>query len=152
MSSADLIASEVAALEDPRLSVKRVVRRGDWGQAEKFEAALDASSEYVGFPNDDAYYCPRYLELMVIAAEHGHADLVYCDWVSDRNLGRPYAPFTVAPRVGHVDVGGFLVRRSVLLEDGWTDRGPIGDGLLVERLVAKGVRHVRVPATLFVKN
>lgn len=153
------VASEIIReLGDARVGWYPVQRREDWGQAEKFAAAERATSEWVGFPQDDAYYCPRYFELMLAAAHdyqtHGArlTDLVYCDWVSDRNLGRPYAPFTVAPRVGHIDVGGFLVRRETLIAHGWPDKGPTGDGLLIESLVKSGVRHVRVPACLYTKN
>lgn len=134
-----------------RLSYRRVVRHGDWGQTEKFAAVAAARGEFVGFPNDDAYYCPAYLERMVQMARE--ADLVYCDWVSCSDLGRDtYVPMVAAPVVGHVDVGGFLVRRSVLLAHGWPDRGPTGDGLLIESLVRSGARHQRVPGCLYVKN
>ncbi len=134
-----------------RLSYHRVVRRGDWGQAEKFVAAGLARGEFVGFPNDDAYYCPAYVERMMRWSSE--ADLLYCDWVSRSDLGRDtYVPMTGAPIVGHIDVGGFLVRRSVLLAHGWPDRGPTGDGALVESLVRAGARPLRVPGCLYVKN
>lgn len=143
---------EVEALGDPRITWQKVPRRGDWGQAEKYRAACAASAVYVGVPNDDAYYCPRYLELMVDALQRDGADLAYCDWVSAADAGAPYIPYRAEPVTGRIDVGGFLVRRELLAAHGWPDRGPTGDGALIESLVRRGARHVRVPAVLYTKN
>ena len=99
----------------------------------------------MGFPNDDAYYTPEYIEKMLQAAEKGRADLVCCDWVCDR-------AYTGRPKVGQIDVGGFLVKRDLMLRHGWPDRGPTGDGKLVESLVAHGAKAVRMPDIAYVKN
>jgi hypothetical protein len=133
---------------DARVVAKRVEYVGDWGQTVKYREAIACEEEYVGFPNDDAYYVPIYLERMVRALDAGY-DLVYCDWVWDQ---AGYQPVTVQPRVGCVDVGGFLVRRSVLQAVGWEDRSYEGDGLLVERIVNAGYTHARVQGLLYVKN
>lgn len=143
---------EVALAHDARLEWRQVPYRGDWGQGEKFAAAQSVQAEFVGVPNDDSYYCPRYLELMMAHAVAERADLVYCDWVSAWDAGRPYIPYTARPQIGQIDVGGFLVRRTLLLSHGWPDRGPTGDGVLVESLVRHGARVAHVPATLYVKN
>lgn len=137
---------------NPRVIWRKVARVGDWGQTVKFEAAQRARAEWVGFPNDDAYYCPRYLELMLQHAQTHDADLVYCDWVSASDMGVPYVAYYAHPSIGLIDVGGFLVKRDVLVRHGWPDRGPTGDGQLIASLVASGVRHVRVPHVLYVKN
>lgn len=141
---------DVIAKADERMTWEPVPRRGDWGQTEKFAAAERATTEFVAFPNDDAYYCQQFVELM-LAASVGQ-DLVYCDWVSAKDMGIPYVAYRVEPIVGRIDVGGFIVRRTLLVAHGWPDKGPTGDGLLIESLVAKGARHVRVPAILMVKN
>ena len=138
---------------DPRIRHHLVPRRGDWGQAVKYQAAVDCASTWVGFPNDDAYYCPRYLELMLQRATETRAELVYCDWVSAADaVGMPYTRYQGVPQIGQIDVGGFLVKRDVLVTHGWPDRGPTGDGVLIESLIRNGVSHVRVPAVCYVKN
>ncbi len=136
-------------LGDCRVRVKRVPRRGDWGYREKQAAALDmAIGSAVMFPPDDAYYAPVALEVMGAEIARG-ADLVLCGWLY-RLFG--YQPMPPNPRVGHVDVGGFMVRRSTFLEHGWPDGSQTADGRFVERLVASGVRVVTCPGVLYVQN
>lgn len=138
---------------DHRITRHVVPRLGDWGQAEKMRHVAAVAGDFVGFPNDDAYYCPLYLELMLEAVDRASLDLVYCDWVSASDFGRhTYVGYEAQPRTGYIDVGGFLVRRSLLEVHGWPDRGPTGDGHLIEGLVRAGVRHARVPRLLYVKN
>lgn len=137
---------------DPRIRRDQVHDWRDWGQTEKARAVDRVAGTYVGFPNDDAYYAPRYLELMLAAAAAAVADLVICDWVSAGDAGQPYARYFAATATGHIDVGGFLVRRSLMQTHGWPDRGPTGDGALVESLVRQGARVAKVPAVLYVKN
>lgn len=143
------VLSETGWDRDNRIAIELVDRFDDWGQTAKWRESLDSDEECLGFPADDAYYAPVYLERMVAALDAGN-DLVYCDWVYDANGYQPVMP--VEPRVGLIDVGGFLVRRSVLLDVGWDDRGHEGDGKLVERIVANGYKHARVPGLLYVKN
>lgn len=147
-----VVAAAVDRAGDSRISWRRVPRRGDWGQMEKWTATAGARGDWVGFPNDDAYYCPRYLELMLARGEAAGAELVFCNWVSAADGPLAYSPYVGWPRTGHIDVGGFLVRRARLLSHGWPDRGPTGDGALVEGLVRSGAAPCHVPATLYVKN
>ena len=133
---------------DDRILCDVVKRVGDWGQTAKWEAAMQSTEEYLGFPADDAYYAPVYLERMVAALDAGN-DLVYCDWVYNQP---GYVAVAGTPQVGLIDVGGFLVRRSVLEKVGWENRSHEGDGILVEKIVAQGYKHARVPGLLYTKN
>lgn len=134
-----------------RVTVMRVPRQGDWGQTEKEAAARSprVTGDVLMFPADDAYYVPIALERLVRALEHG-ADLALCGWVYDLMGYRPMPP---TPAIGHVDVGGFAVRRSTFLAHGWPSKGQTGDGELVVSLASTpGVRVALVPETLYVKN
>ena len=144
----DACLDAASAVGDPRIRALSVDREGDWGMAAK-QAAVDvARGELLAFPNDDAYYCPVYLAQMVAMIDTG-VELAYCDWVFDK-FG--YAPYVARPRVGFVDVGGFVVsKRAFLAVGGFADRGQTGDGQLVERLAAT-VRHARVPGFFYTKN
>lgn len=127
----------------------KVPRTGDWGQTAKFEACRDrAHSLCVGFPNDDAYYAPVYVERMLQAIEGGY-DIAACDWIFDQ---QGYLSYTPKPQTGWIDVGGFVVRRQLVVDDGWIDRTHEGDGRLVERLVARGARFAAVRGHYYVKN
>lgn len=136
-------------VRDARVRVMRVERRGDWGQSAKEHAAESrATGDAVMFPNDDAYYVPIALAAMVRQLEAG-ADLVLCGWLYDL-MG--YVPMPPRPAVGHVDVGGFMVRRTTFLAHGWPSKAQTGDGELVLSLIAAGARVATCPGTLYVKN
>lgn len=139
-----------AAMQDPRITAYRVERHGDWGQTAKAGAIPLTRGLFLGFPNDDAYYAPRYIESLLEASLRHSWDLVYCDWVFDQH---GYRVMEGRPQVGHIDVGGFLVRRSVF-ERGieWAFRGQTGDGVLVESIVSAGHAHGKAPGVLYVKN
>jgi hypothetical protein len=144
------VTHHVSSLKhDKRIVVRRVERHGDWGYHEKAKAARElASGEALMFPQDDSYYTPTALARLSAEIERG-ADLALCGWLYDL-FG--YLPMPPNPRVGHVDVGGFMVRRSTFLEHGWPDGTQTADGLFIERLVASGVRTALCQGTLFVRN
>lgn len=121
---------------------------GDWHQSARIKGAAVARGAWLGFPPDDAYYCPRYLEWMVAAGVSQGWGLVYCDWIYD---GMGYQWHQAQPFVGQVDVGGFLVRRDVYDAVGWPWRDHEGDGKFVAACAAYGA-HGRVSHTLYVKN
>ncbi len=113
-----------------------------------------AAGEYLCFPSDDGYYCPRFLELML---KHGDgADVIYCDCIWD---GRGYGPgeecihLDTAPVCGKIDKGGFLVKRSAFKEF----KGPFGmdrgaDGWLIEDLVKSRATFKKVGITAWAHN
>lgn len=145
---------EVEALGETRVYWEPVPRVGDVGQSMKMAYTRFARGEFVCVPNDDAYYVPSFIDQMLWTARAFDYDLVYCDWLwNAADQTTPYRHVPVAPVFSRIDVGGFLVKREALIEDGWTWRGEGGDGLLVERLAAK-VKHGAVPNhhILYVKN
>lgn len=132
-----------------KLSVTLVDRVGDWGQTVKLAAVQRARGKYLAFPNDDAYYCPRFVEVMLQFADDMRFDLVYCDWVFDKY---GYMTYKGAPQVGMLDVGGFIVNRDWVHEGTWDAKDDTGDGKMIEKIVRLGAQHVRCPHTLYVKN
>lgn len=133
---------------EARITVERVGRVGDWGQTAKEAAASRVAGDVLLFPADDAYYVPTALASFVTALENG--DLALCGWLYDL-FG--YAPMPPVPAVGHVDVGGFAVRRDTFLAHGWPVKGQTGDGELVLGLLRDGrARLVTCPGVLYVKN
>lgn len=127
----------------------RVPRHGDWGQTEKERAARElATGDVLLFPPDDAYYVPSALARITTAM--ADADLVLFGWLYG---GQGYRPMPPVPAVGHVDVGGFAVRRSTFLAHGWPSKAQTGDGELVVSLAqTPGVRLALVPDILYVQN
>jgi len=131
-----------------RVRLWSVERIGDWGQAAKEMAGQSlAQGDVLMFPADDAYYVPTALTRMVEAIEAG-SDLALCGWLYDL-FG--YAPMPPTPAVGHVDVGGFAVRRATFLEHGWPSKGQTGDGELVVSLASR-YKVARLPEVLYAKS
>ena len=111
------------------------------------QGAQLACGEYLCFPSDDNYYVPRFLETMLQSA----ADLIYCDCIYD-GYGVEYAPMNVAPKLGEIDKGGFLIRREKFPGFREALPGSPADGWLVEQLVRDGATHAKAPGYLWVHN
>lgn len=126
------------------------VRAGQFGHPHRQPAAASlADCPIVGFSNGDNYYAPVFLEALVHEIAARKADLAYCDMVHSHQL---WKPVTTKPTRGKIDVGGFLVRRSLVEQTPWTDYTFSGDGRYVEALVRKCRRVAKVPGCLFVHN
>jgi len=146
--------AEVEALGETRVFWEGVPKVGDVGQSMKMAYTRFARGEFVCLPNDDAYYVPPFIGQMLWTAKAHGWDLVYCGWLFNAaDNTTPYRPMPGVPAFGRIDVGGFIVKREALIEDGWSDRGEGGDGHLVERICARRP-HGAVPANhiLYVKN
>jgi hypothetical protein len=130
-----------------RVRYLRVADNRDWGYAAKYSAAASlANGEALIFPQDDSYYVPTAFATMVESLKRGN-DLALCGWLYDL-FG--YAPMPPNPQIGHVDIGGFMVRKSVFLETGWPNGSQTADGQFVEHMAAtkkvgacEGVLYVR---------
>jgi hypothetical protein len=112
-------------------------------------AATDG--EWLGFPNCDSYYCPWYLERMLAEATAQSWELVYCDLVAGTANG--HWPMQTRPVRCCVDKTCFLVKREWFKGfDHTPEAYPMADGLLLEDLVTRGIRHGRLGQTLVVHN
>ena len=108
-------------------------------------------SEWLCFPNDDSYYCPWFLERMLRAAEANQWDLVYCDFVAGSALG--HWTMQSSPRLCCIDKTCFILKREWFRGFPATaENYPQADGLMIEDLVKRGIRHGRVPEVLCVHN
>jgi glycosyltransferase involved in cell wall biosynthesis len=139
----------VATINDDRIQHVPCDRFNDWGQSVKRIGAEMSQGAVLGFPNDDAYYTPTYLERMAGTLKRDKLGLVYCDWLFDI-MG--YVPWCAQPVVGHIDVGGFLVTREAMKHVPWTGAHQTADGEWVQAMVAAGIRHGKAPGVLYVKN
>ena len=108
--------------------------------------------EWLSFPSDDSYYCPWFAERMLRAAEKNSWDLVYCDIVMGGSGGHHL--LEARPKLCCIDKTNFLLRRSWFqgFPQGHGDSYPQADGLMIEELVSRGIRHGRVPEVMCVHN
>jgi glycosyltransferase involved in cell wall biosynthesis len=112
----------------------------------------DSTGAWLCLPNDDSYYCPWFAERMLAAAERENWELVYSDIVMGGAGG--HYPMQCSPRLCCIDKTNFIVKRSRW--NGWVNATGAGyaqaDGHTVMDLVARGIRHGRVPELLVVHN
>lgn len=136
------------------------VRHNDYGHSLRHRAIMECDSTYVLSTNDDNYYVPHFVELMLGAAERDRLDLVLCDMVhSHRDAGgrrgEAYSPFPTWPRGYVSDIGCFIARTTVAQSVGFRDRGFDGDATYINDIMALGpgrVRWGKLNQTLFVHN
>ena len=111
------------------------------------------TGEWLCYPNDDSYYAPWFAERMLKLAEDHNLEFVYCDLVHGRPDIAHYA-LNCQPHACAIDKTNFIYKRS------WYQPFPhqfdgqygVADGLLVNDLVARGIRHGKLPQLLVVHN
>ncbi len=133
------------------------IRHDDYGHSLRAEAIRDCDADYILLTNDDNYYVPKFVELMLGAARSRDLDLVLCDMVHshERPGGRPvssYAAFPTHPSPGNSDIGCFIVRADRARRVGFRDKRAIGDATYIADLMALGLRWGKIEKILFVHN
>lgn len=111
--------------------------------------------EWLCFPSDDSLYLPPFQETLLKHADVNGWDLVFPEMLYDRRIHGKYAVINSRPSVGGIDKTGFMIRRSVW--PGWPGKNEtLGasccDGVLVEQMVASGVKWGKVEEILCVHN
>lgn len=134
-------------------------RYNDWGHSLRDMGIGLADTEYILITNDDNYYAPKFLELMLPDMKAKQADIAMCNMIhSHHNPGlRPqpsYMPFDTRPERGSLDMGCFITRTALAQQVGFRDKGHDGDATYFEDLVkaAGNARLLKVDRTLFVHN
>ncbi len=134
---------------DPRRVrlVETPERQGAWGHHRRREFALNPAADFVGFSNDDNYYCPVYFEELLHALSGG-AGLAYCDMVHSH---RGWAVIRARPERGFMDVGNWLCRQGLVRDTPWTDFSFAADWRYFKKVSDKA-KPVHVPGAFFVHN
>lgn len=150
-------------IADPRITYSNVSSRtyiGDtpnasghkWSVYKATEAGVDQTEGgWLCFPSDDTYVVPWFLERMLAEATAQAWELVYCDLIAGSANG--HWPMQVRPLRCCIDKTCFLLRREWFKGfDHSPEAYAQADGLLVEDLVARGIRHGRLGQCLCVHN
>jgi hypothetical protein len=146
------IQNLIEMVDDDRITYYSSPRHhGDWHQTVKKRRANTANGIMLCFPNDDVYYAPTFVEMVMYSVRAYGWDLVYCDWL---NPEFGYTVHGAAPAVGHIDVGGFAVSERVWhqTKEFWQCGSQTADGEYIEAVVRAGFRHGKTPGVLYVKN
>ena len=111
------------------------------------------TASWLNFPNCDSYFVPWFVERMLKSAEENNAEFVYCDFVQGRPDMRHHF-FDSYPCGGRIDKTNFIMKRE-WFPDEWPGKIHVygmADGVLVNELVAKGIKICKLPELLVVHN
>lgn len=148
------LSRDVYALHEPGkvevvCTTERKKQFGHPNRQDAIERLLSTGCEWIGLTNDDNYYVPVYLEWMLAEAQAKQADFVYCDCVHSH---KTWKPLPALPKRGHIDLGSFLVRKSLVEKIKFDKFTFAGDWDYISRLLAASKRFAHVAGTLFVHN
>lgn len=108
--------------------------------------------DYVLITNDDNYYVPAFVGMMLGAAVE-NTGIIYCDTIHS------YFGYTVHKsqlRRLHIDMGAFIVPYLIAKEIGFNDRHHSADGTYAEKCnqlcVIKNLKNVYIEKPLFIHN
>jgi hypothetical protein len=99
------------------------------------------TAPYLVFPNCDSYYTPHFAQHALVLAESGSFELLICNFVQGRP-DMPYFFFDAHPEACRCDKTAYLIKREWFPEEwpGKVTQYGVADGILVNELVAKGIR------------
>jgi GT2 family glycosyltransferase len=110
------------------------------------------SGDYVLITNDDNYYVPLFIEIMLEMC-NPKVGFVFCNTV--HNYMR-YDVLQTQIRVGRIDMGSFIVRVDVAKAVGFNHTVEVADGIYAEECAAecrkRGLMIVGIPKPLFIHN
>ena len=135
---------------DPKIKlIETEERKGNWGMFHRhFYATIEPFPDWILFTNDDNYYTPQAIELMLSCAYKNNSKMVLCDMIHSHWL---WSYFETAPHSGRCDMGSFMTEFNLVRETEWDNFGFSADGEYVNKL-AKKTNPVKFPKCLFVHN
>jgi glycosyltransferase involved in cell wall biosynthesis len=131
---------------DPRIGIRSLYTATEIG-------VEMTTGEWLCYPNDDSYYCPWFAERMLAHAEANNLEFVYSNII----IGRPdIAHYTLdcQPWACAIDKTCYMFKREWFqpFPDQFIGQYGVSDGLLVNALTARGIRHGKLPQVLVVHN
>ena len=134
-------------------------RHNDYGHSLREIGIQMVQTPFLLLTNDDNYYCPIFVEKMLLALREHQADLVLCDMIHSHNnpgghIQPPYSLLKTAPEPGSIDIGCFIVKTALAKEVGFRDKGHDGDATFFLDLLRTNpsARIAKVNQVLFVHN
>lgn len=115
-----------------------------------------AKGKFLCFPSEEDYYTPVFGEKLLSHAKKFNLQFVYCDCLMDSRYFGSYEVLRAQPILGHIDKGGFLIKRELF--KGWPktpDRAIAAgcDGMLAEQIKnKKTVPYGKISDILWVHN
>lgn len=152
----DGIASFIYSLKDKRISFYNTQAvNGYWGHPNRrlmLEQTKGDPGDYVLITNDDNQYVKSFWEIL---RRHCGPDtgMVYCNTVHNYF---DYEILNTEIRVGHIDMGSFIVRLDVAQKVGFNHTAEVADGFYAEECAAecrsRNMKVIPVKKALFIHN
>lgn len=122
---------------------------GLWGFPHRHPTALlEPQADYCMWTNEDNYYTPDFLKIMLHTAIKQNSGMIFCNMIHSHYGWRV---FNTRIAVGGIDMGAFIARMDLVRGTPWTDFNPCADGYYAEKIAAK-TNPVKVDNFLFVHN
>ena len=140
----------------PIFGMHKEPERGTLGLLAKDEGVKFAIGEYVSFPCEDTYYAPTFLEKIQEGYRKSNVDFVYCDFLM---YNSNYSVINSIPAMGSVSSCNFILNKNkvvnITFEQFFGKDGVylgVADGLFINELVKRGLRHYKISGILMVYN
>lgn len=139
--------------------IQTATRANQYGHNLRELALKECETEWLNWTNGDNYLVPKYVELMLAAADN-KVDLVYCDLLhSYPNVNfdgkGPYNVLNSFPTVDRIDFANFIVRTEKAKQIGFPFRDYGADGTFINQFMAHywtGDNVIKVNSVLAVHN
>jgi glycosyltransferase involved in cell wall biosynthesis len=113
-----LVAEKIKNLSDKIILIETAERKNQWNCDIRYEAAmLEPFPDWVIYTNDDNYYVPHFLQIMLNRTLSEKAIMVYCNVVYGHEGGGWLLSTTPIPN--YIDLGCFMTHISVIKETPW---------------------------------
>lgn len=110
-------------------------RYNDWGHTPRNIGLKDSKEEWVIMTGEDNYYVPTFVEEFLKNVTP-KTTFVYCDMVHNW-VRNNYIALKSEPRVGKIDIGNFMVRKSLVGDLDLDVKKIVADGLFAEEYLRK---------------
>jgi len=127
----------------PWVMFHEMPNQNDWGHAKRAKGLALATSDYVGFFNDDDSYSLDYIGKMLRMAQHRDACAVYCNWNEDQNCNF---------HMGSSTAGNFIVKRALAQPIGWPTHRYEADGDFINAVAEAAMKIAKVNDILYNHN
>lgn len=143
------LVNRIINLSDKITFLNDLPKVGIAGFQHRYPAAIRAPlCDWVLWTNEDNYYCPEFLKIMLHEATTNNADFVYC------NMVHSYLRWNILdtqPVQNLIDMGAFMTRMDLVQQTPWEYFGDAADGVYVNKLMEKAKPH-KVHSLLFTHN
>jgi hypothetical protein len=145
----ETVISKINSLSDKITLLNNLPKVGNAGFQHRHPAAMmHPVCDWVLFTNEDNYYTPDFLKIMLHHGTTKNSGLVLCNMVHSYF---DWGLLKTAPAVNQIDMGAFISRMDLVASTPWTDFGGPADGIYCEAIAAK-TTPVKVDGILFVHN